>query len=181
MARKKRIWVPHLFYHIVCRGNRRDALFKDDGDFKTFLHILNQVNERAPFELASYCLMTNHFHLQLRSQDQPISKVMSLINKRYADYYNTKNRLSGHVFEKRYYDKIIPSNKGVLKVSKYIHLNPVVAKMVEKPEMYEWSSYRYYLHTLSYSQLNMGVILDCFSGNEMEKRMKYESFVNELE
>jgi len=148
MARKKRIWIPHLFYHIVCLGNRRDALFNDDGDFKMFLHIMNQVNERTLFELASYCLMTNHFHLHLRSQDQPISKVMSLINKRYPDYYNTKTRLSGHVFEKRYYDKIIPSKQGMLEVSRYIHLNPVAAEMVAKPEAYPWSSYRYYLHTL---------------------------------
>lgn len=180
MARKKRIWIPNLFYHIVCRGNRRDPLFMDNSDFKVFLHILNQVNTQTPFELASYCLMTNHFHLQLRSQDQPVSKVMSLINKRYADYYNTKNNLSGHVFEKRYYDKIIDSKQGMLEVSRYIHLNPVEAKMVAKPETYRWSSFRYYLHTLNYNQLNMNVILDYFSGDTWEKRRKYQEYVSNL-
>lgn len=178
MARKKRIWIPHLFYHIVSRGNRRDALFKDDGDFKTFLLILQDVSKKAPFELASYCLMTNHFHLQLRSTKQPISKVMSLINKRYADYYNTKNNLSGHVFEKRYYDKIIPTKQAMLEVSRYIHLNPVEANMVNRPETYRWSSYRYYLHTLNHHQLNMDVILGYFSGSDLERRKKYETFVN---
>jgi putative transposase len=68
MGRQKRIWVPHRFYHIVCRGNRRDPLFKETNDFLAFLHILHQLHEKIPFEIAAYCLMTNHFHLQLRSK-----------------------------------------------------------------------------------------------------------------
>ncbi|GAA0432135.1 hypothetical protein GCM10008983_05890 [Lentibacillus halophilus] len=177
MGRKKRVWVPNSFYHVVCRGNRRDALFKDDDDFKIFLHMLLQINKKVPFELASYCLMTNHFHLQIRSKEQPISKVMSLINKRYADYYNTKNRITGHVFEKRYYDKVIASKQGMLEVSRYIHLNPVDANMVRQPQSYPWSSYRYYMHTSRHPLLNMAIILDYFSGDEWEKRRKYREFV----
>lgn len=179
MARKKRIWIPHAYYHVVCRGNRRDALFKDTGDFKTFLHILDQVHKKAPFELVTYCLMTNHFHLQLRSTEQPLSKVMSLINKRYADYYNTKYRLTGHVFEKRYYDKIIDSSAGMLEVSRYIHRNPLEAEMVQKAESYPWSSYRYYLHTTHHGKLHMEAILDHFSGEEWEKRRKYREYVED--
>lgn len=179
MARKARIWQPNYFYHIVCRGNRRDALFKEEGDFKTFLHMLALVNKKHPFELATYCLMTNHFHLQLRSKEQSISKIMSLLNKRYADYYNTKNGITGHVFEKRYFDKIIDSKQGMLEVSRYIHKNPLEAGMVMKAEEYPWSSYRYYLHTLNYHMLTMNVVLDYFSGSEAEKRRKYREFVGQ--
>lgn len=178
MGRKKRIWVPQYFYHIVSRGNRRDALFKDDGDFKTFLHILSFVHKKAPFELAAYCLMTNHFHLQMRSKDQPISKVMSLINKRYADYYNTKNGITGHVYEKRFFDKMIDSKQGMLEVSRYIHLNPVEAGMVSNPEDYQWSSYRSYLYGKRISNLHVDVVLDYFSGSEREKRERYREFVS---
>lgn len=123
--------------------------------------------------------MTNHFHLQLRSKEQPVSKVMSLLNKRYADYYNTKNGITGHVFEKRYYDKIIDSGAGMLEVSRYIHLNPVKAKMVMRAESYQWSSYRYYLNTLRHHMLDMDAVLDYFSGNEMEKREKYQKFMEQ--
>ncbi|WP_230459066.1 transposase [Terrilactibacillus tamarindi] len=130
MGRKKRICLPNHFYHVDCRGNRRDPLFKDAGDFLTFMYILTKVYEKAPFDLASYCLMTNHFHLQLRFQDFPISKIMSLINKHHANYYNTRYHLTGHVFEKRYYDNMIDSGTGMLEVSRYIHLNPVQAGMV---------------------------------------------------
>jgi REP element-mobilizing transposase RayT len=179
MPRKARIWLPDYFYHIVCRGNRRDALFNDESDFKLFLHLLKQINKKTPFELASYCLMTNHFHLQLRSTQQPISKVMSLINKRYADYYNTKNGITGHVFEKRYYDKIINTKQSMLEVSRYIHLNPLEAGMVKKAQSYRWSSYRYYLNTMNHPMLHMDTVLDCFAGNQMEKRGKYRLFVEE--
>lgn len=123
--------------------------------------------------------MTNHFHLQMRSKQQPISKVMSLINKRYADYYNTKNGITGHVFEKRYYDKIIDSEQGMLKVSRYIHLNPLEAGMVMKAQSYRWSSYQYYINTTHHHMLSMDVVLGCFSGRGMERRRKYREFVEE--
>ncbi|WP_407267966.1 transposase [Radiobacillus sp. PE A8.2] len=177
MPRKKRIWIPNTFYHVVCRGNRRDALFKDEGDFKIFLYMLHKVNEIAPFDLASYCIMTNHFHLQMRTQQQPISKVMSLLNKRYADYYNTKNRITGHVFEKRYYDKIIYSQQDMLEVSRYIYRNPIEANMVKKVEAYCWSSYRNYLHTTGSPVVNTSIIMDYYTGSMWERRGKYKAFV----
>jgi putative transposase len=68
---------------------------------------------------------------------------MALFNKRYANYYNTKYRLTGHVYESRFYDKMIADKEGMLEVSRYIHLNKVEAKMVRKPESYPWSSYHF--------------------------------------
>ncbi len=118
MGRAKRIFIPNRFYHVVCRGNRRDPLFRNTTDFQAFLHILQQVHEKYPIEIASYCLMTNHFHLQICSKDASLSKIMSQINKRYANYYNTKYRITGHVFEKRFYDKLIDDKVGMLEVSR---------------------------------------------------------------
>lgn len=178
MGRQKRIWVPHRFYHIVCRGNRRDPLFKETNDFLAFLHILHQLHEKIPFEIAAYCLMTNHFHLQLRSKQEPISKVMALMNKRYANYYNTRYRLTGHVFEKRYYGKWIDNDSGMLEVSRYIHLNPVEAHMVHVPELYRWRVYLY-MHPKSLPPkfMNMDALLDYFSGTKTERKKKYAEFV----
>ncbi|MFK2825560.1 transposase [Bacillus sp. B190/17] len=176
MARKKRIWIPHRFYHIVCRGNRRDPLFRHANDFQAFFHILNQLYDKYPFELASYCLMTNHFHLQMRSQEHSISKVMSLINKRYANYYNTRYRLTGHVFEKRFFDQMIDTKEGMLNVSRYIHLNPVEAKMIHRPELYRWSSCPLFYYNHVSNQLvymNIHSVLDYFTGTDEEKKKKY--------
>ncbi|MEW9109042.1 MAG: transposase [Cytobacillus gottheilii] len=175
MGRAKRIFISNLFYHVVCRGNRRDPLFRDTSDFQAFLHILQQLHEKYPFDIASYCLMTNHFHLQIRSQHVTLSKIMSLLNKRYATYYNTKYRITGHVFEKRFYDKVINGKKGMLEVSRYIHLNPVAAKMVKHPEHYPWSSFYLYHYAQSVppSYLNLGHLLDFYEGTMEEKRRKY--------
>ncbi len=145
MGRKNRIWIPEHFFHIVCRGNRREPLFYDTDDFFAFLYILEKVYEKAPFTLAAYCLMTNHFHLQMKSEKQPISKVMAMINKRYANYFNTRYNLIGHVFEKRFYSDLIYDATAMLEVSRYIHMNPVKANMVDHPCQYEWSSYSYYV------------------------------------
>ncbi|MBB6453669.1 REP element-mobilizing transposase RayT [Salirhabdus euzebyi] len=169
MGRKLRTWIPEYFYHIVCRGIRRDALFKDTHDFQTFLYILQKVHENTPFEIASYCLMTNHFHLQLRSKEQPISKVMALINKRYANYYNTKYNLTGHVFEKRYFDDMIKTEIGMLEVSRYIHLNPLKAKIVNRLGDYQWSSYPYFLlrgKTIIPNYMKVDLLLSTFDSHQ---------------
>ncbi|SEN89335.1 REP element-mobilizing transposase RayT [Mesobacillus persicus] len=175
MGRVKRTFIPNQFYHVVCRGNRRDPLFRNTTDFQAFLHILQQLHEKYPFEIASYCLMTNHFHLQIRSEEVPLSKIMSLMNKRYANYYNTKYRITGHVFEKRFYDKLIDDKEGMLEVSRYIHLNPVAARMVKQPEYYPWSSYYLYRYPQSIppSFLNVNRLLDYYEGSMGEKREKY--------
>lgn len=175
MSREKRIWKPNRFYHIDCRGNRRDPLFRNATDFEAFLHILSQLYEKYPFEMASYCLMTNHYHLQIRSSEVSLSKLMSLINKRYANYYNTKYRLTGHVYEKRFYDKLIEDKQGMLEVSRYIHLNPVEAKMVRQPEYYPWSSFPLYKYsrTILPCFMNMESLLDYYEGTVEMKKDKY--------
>ncbi|MED4351057.1 transposase, partial [Schinkia azotoformans] len=100
---------------------------------------------------------------------------MSLINKRYANYYNTRYRLTGHVFEKRFYDDLIDEKEGMLEVSRYIHLNPVEARMVKKPESYPSSSFRIFKNATSAQLKFMDVkhILDFYTGILDEKRKKY--------
>lgn len=180
MGRKPRVSIPYCFYHIVCCGNRRDPLFMHDGDFATFLYILKKLHEKYHFEIASFCLMTNHYHLQLRSQYHSISSIMALINKKYADYYNNRHNLTGHVYEKRFFDEVILSKKGMLEVSRYIHLNPVEASMVEKPEDYPWSSYQYFVDT-EYDKQNLPffdphIILNEFPGTLDERKEQYEMY-----
>ncbi|WP_077214866.1 transposase [Bacillus dakarensis] len=175
MPYKRRLWIPDRFYHVVSRGNRRDPLFWEDADFLAFFHILKQVYEKYPFEIAAYCLMTNHFHLLMRSPEVPLSKVMSLINKRYANYYNNRYGLTGHVFEKRFRGDRVDDRRGILAVSWYIHLNPVEARMVNHPSGYSWSSY-YLFKDSGFEQpdfMNTDYILDFYQGTAEEKRGEY--------
>ncbi|WP_346349136.1 REP-associated tyrosine transposase [Guptibacillus hwajinpoensis] len=179
MVRKPRVWLPNHFYHIVSRGNRKELLFYDNRDYRTFLSILDQVFETHPFELASYCLMNNHYHLQLRSKEHSISKIMSLINKRYATYFNGRYELTGHVFEKRYFDEPLNSSTNMLEVSRYIHLNPVKANLVSDPEDYPWSSYHYYRfrNKTNKPYLYLLPLIEGYPGTIHQKKKQYCKFV----
>ncbi len=181
MGREKRHWNGNSFYHIVCRRNHREALFLDPGDFCTFLYIIQQLYEKYGFELPSYCLMTNHYHLMLRSKDNLISKIMSLLNKRYADYYNTRYWLNGHLFEKRFYSKEIKKDEGILEVSRYIHRNPLEAKMVKSLEEYPWCSFPFYVDLIQEvpHYVNKEIVFRYYGGSITEKSRKYKEFCME--
>jgi putative transposase len=145
MARKHRICFPNAMYHITNRGVRKMIIFYDDDDYVKYLEFLEETRERHPFLLHSYCLMTNHVHLQLQTIKDPISLIMQHLNTKYAKYFNKRHDLVGHVFQGRYGAELVDSIQYELDVSKYIHLNPVEAHMVNKPEDYPWSSYRAYI------------------------------------
>lgn len=180
MSRRKRTWAPGLHYHITSRGNQRAQIFIYKEDFSVFFHNLHSVFEKLPFEIVSYCVMNNHFHLLLSSNETHISKIMASINKKYADYFNKRYDLCGHVFEKRFFAEPIIGRKSLLEVSRYIHLNPVEAGVVSEAENYQWSSYRYYKDVTAETPpfLNRNPILDCYSGESLqEKSSQYCNFV----
>ncbi|WP_078429812.1 transposase [Alkalihalobacterium alkalinitrilicum] len=141
--------------------------------------MLEKIYEKIPYELVAYCFMTNHFHLQLRSKEASISKVMALLNKRYANYYNTKYRLTGHVLEKRFFSEVIEDATGMLEVARYIFLNPVKARMVRFPGHYPWSSFQLYTNSNILPPLYMDTerLLNYFPGPAEEKRRQIVDFV----
>ncbi|EKN70182.1 hypothetical protein BABA_06526 [Neobacillus bataviensis LMG 21833] len=146
MARRVRLWYEGAKYHVTSRGIRKSSLFFEDEDFKKYLSYIEETKDRYPFQLHSYCLMTNHTHLQLETHETPLSTIMKHLNTKYAKYFNQKYDFSGHVFDKRYGAEHLNSREYEIDVSKYIHLNPVEAGMVTAPEEYPWSSYRTYLY-----------------------------------
>ncbi|MFC0559221.1 transposase [Halalkalibacter alkalisediminis] len=162
MPRKKRIWFPQAMYHITTRGNRKSAIFLDKGDRLMYMDLLEDARARYPFHLLSYCLMTNHVHLQLQTLNDPIDKIMYLLNSKYAKYFNKKHDYVGHVFQGRYGAELIDSKQYELDVSKYIHLNPHEAKMVKKPEHYPYSSYRAYISLEKNNHVQLERILSYF-------------------
>ncbi|QCJ44200.1 transposase [Bacillus sp. S3] len=146
MARRIRLWFEGAKYHVTSRGIRKSSLFFEDKDFGRYLAYIEETRERHPFHLHSYCLMSNHTHLQIETLDTPLSSIMKHLNTKYAKYINQKYDFSGHVFEKRYGAELLNSREYEIDVSKYIHLNPVEAGMVTAPEDYPWSSCRAFLY-----------------------------------
>ena len=146
MARKKREWYPGAIYHVMSRGNRKTEIFKDGCDCYIFLEHVKMIKEKYDFTIHSVCLMTNHFHMEIETQDTEIWKIMQKILTLYACYYNRKYSYSGHVFEGRYASSLIEDDNYFLEVSRYIHLNPVKAMMVREPAAYEYSSYEHFIY-----------------------------------
>lgn len=150
LARKKRIWSPHHFFHIVMRGNNRQSIFNNEVDFREFFRVVQYAHQKYSFTIISYCIMTNHYHLLIQSPEVPLGKVMAIINRRYSDYFKKNYDYSGHLYESRYFADLITSPQGLLTVSRYIHRNPISTStpLVQKMEYYPYSSYRFYKQNL---------------------------------
>jgi len=175
---KKRIWYPGATYHITSRGNRKSKLFKEKEDYKVYLRIIRSSKDKYNFNIYSYCLMTNHVHLQLKTEEIEIWKIMRRINWHYAKYFNNKYNLVGHLFQGRYRASIIEKDYYQLVTSRYIHLNPLKAELVKDLEEYEWSSYSYYLGIKPSDIVNESKILSYFKdGLKGNKRKLYKKYV----
>ena len=141
MPRKKREWYPGAIYHVMSRGNRRVSLYKEEDDYLTFLQGVKKARQMYPFRIHSMCMMTNHFHMLLETEDVELWKIMNRMLHPYAMNFNRKYHYTGHLFEDRYTACIVEDEKYMLEVSRYIHLNPVKAQMVREPIAYEYTSY----------------------------------------
>ncbi len=145
MARPYRFQAEQCFYHITSRGDDRKKIFLNNRDYKKFLEYIFLAKVKYKFYVYAYCLMTNHYHLFLETSQANISRIMHYINGSYTTYYNIKRKRSGHVFQGRFKSIVVDKDSYFLELSRYIHLNPVKAKIVELPEAYRWSSYLGYL------------------------------------
>jgi len=141
MARQLRVEFPGALYHITSRGNLRERIFLDDSDRERFLEILRRTKERYGYLLHAYVLMDNHYHLMLETPLSNVAQIMQNINTSYTVYVNRKYKRSGHLFQGRYKSIIVDKDSYLLELSRYIHLNPVRAKIVDSPEKYRWSSF----------------------------------------
>ncbi|GAA0319152.1 transposase [Bacillus carboniphilus] len=177
MSRKHRIWYPGATYHITARGNRRAALFLEDEDYHMYLSILEDVRGFYPFILHSYCLMTNHIHLQIETIRHHIKDIMKELHSRYAVYLNKKLKVDGHVFQGRYGAELIETAEYFLEVSRYIHRNPLEAHMVNHLIEYPWSSYPSYVHYTNNPHIDSTKTYSFFFE---PVHLRYQKFVEKL-
>jgi REP element-mobilizing transposase RayT len=132
-------------YHLIVRGVDRRDIFHSPEDYRKFLALLAVQKEKLPFFLYAYCLMTNHVHLLIERMTDDVGRIMHRVLTGYGQYYNRKYRRSGHLLQDRYKAILCQSDPYLGELVRYIHLNPVAAKMVEKPEEYPYSSHRAYI------------------------------------
>jgi REP element-mobilizing transposase RayT len=150
MARKLRLEYPGAIYHVMNRGDRREAIFRDEADRKRFVETLGQACERSGWQVHAYCLMPNHFHLVVETPQPTLVAGMKWFLGTYTGRFNRRHKLFGHLFSGRYKSLIVDgSGTGYLRtVCEYVHLNPVRAKLLgaEQPlRAYPWSTWPEYL------------------------------------
>lgn len=177
MARRPRLEVEGGLYHIIARGNNRQAIFHSDKDYQKFLSLLSVQKGKLPFYLYAYCLMTNHFHLLIERQGETIGKIMQRVLTGYSQYYNRKYRKVGHVFQGRHKAILCQSDKYLSELVRYIHLNPVRAKMVRKAEKYPYSSQRAYLGMEPAGIVDVEPVLRLFGARRKKATENFARFV----
>ncbi|MEI6535634.1 MAG: transposase [Verrucomicrobiaceae bacterium] len=143
MPRQPRLQHPGAHYHVMARGNRREAIFRDDADRRFFLHALGQACERTGWEVLAWVLLDNHYHLVLHTPEANLVAGMKWLQNAYTRRFNVRHRLWGHLFGGRYKSIIVEDGEYLKSVVDYVHLNPVRARLVttrEGLESYAWSS-----------------------------------------
>ena len=149
MARKTRVEFPGAIYHVLDRGDRREAIYGDDEDRRMFLAALGEVCKRTGWRVHAYVLMSNHYHLMLETPEPNLVAGMHWFQTTWTARFNRRRRLSGHVLQGRYKAVVVdPDASGYFAaLSDYIHLNPVRAGIVGLPDRlfdYAWSSFPAY-------------------------------------
>jgi len=144
MARPLRIQYAGALYHVMSRGNQRRPIVADEMDRQGRLDWLRRTVETYGWRLHAFVLMTNHDHLFVETPDGNLSAGMQFLNSNYSGYFKRRHRRVGHLFQGRFRGHLIEEDGYFLEVSRYLHLNPVRAKIVQRPEEYRWSSYAGY-------------------------------------
>jgi REP element-mobilizing transposase RayT len=177
MGRKPRLHYPGALYHVILRGNAREKIFFANLDRNRFYLFLQQAVERYRFRVHAYCLMTNHIHLALQVSDIPLSRVLQSLVGRYTRWVNWRKNRVGHLFQGRYKAIMVDADTYLAELVRYIHLNPVRAKMVGVPEEYPWSSHRAYCGEETIPWLTTEFVLNSMSQSESDARHNFQEFV----
>jgi len=144
MPRQPRLDAPGLLQHVMARGIERRKLFRDDKDRNSFLERLAMILEETQTQCYAWALIPNHFHILLRTGPTPLSKVMRRLMTGYAVTFNKRHERSGHLFQNRYKSVICEEDPYLLELIRYIHLNPLRAKLVEDLkalDKYPWTGH----------------------------------------
>jgi len=146
MPRQPRLHVPGGLYHVILRGNGRQDIFFDTDDRRRWELLIAEGLTRYPHRIHAYCWMTNHVHMAIQCNEDPLANIIRFVASGYARSTNKKLNRCGHLFERRYRAILIEADAYLLQLVRYIHRNPLRAGLVEDLSRYRWSSHLSYLH-----------------------------------
>ncbi len=165
--------LPFNYYHIYNRGINRGLIFFAEENYHFFLDRLRKYFISDKASIISYCLMPNHYHLLIYPMTEEFGNhVMQPFSVSYTKAINKRNLRTGPLFEGPYQAILVEQDEYLLHLSRYIHLNPVSANLVDRAEDWEFSSYRDYIGTRPSGFINPNIITGYFADSS-----EYEEFV----
>lgn len=183
MAYPPRVCFDGAIYHVTARGNNRETVFLEGSDYRRYLDLVARYKARFHFRLHAYALMPNHVHLLLApAPGTTISHLMQCLTIAYTKWFNRRHGRVGHVFQGRFHSRLIAEDAYLLVASRYVHLNPVRAKLTPHPAAYPWSSYRAYHDPLPPARrlVDIETVLSLVDPGTSDPRNAYRRFVESL-
>jgi len=180
LGRRPRLEYEGAVYHVIQKGNNKENIFEDDIHKEIIINnVLNYVKPMK-YSIYGYVIMSNHYHLIIQTTDIPLQKIMHRINNNYSKYYNRKMNRTGHVFGDRY--KAIPvlDETYLLTLIRYVHQNPVRAKICRTVKEYGWNSDFFYRNNVK-GNLNIDFVLNMLSEDREKAVTLYEGFMSTYE
>ena len=145
MPRQARLDAPGVLHHVMGRGIERGRIFWDDWDKEDFIRRLAELASGKAWWVYAWALMPNHFHLLVRSGTGTLPRNMRTLMSGYAGYFNRRHNRQGHLFQNRYKSTVCEEERYFLELVRYLHLNPVRAKIVT--DIKELDGYKYSGHS----------------------------------
>jgi REP element-mobilizing transposase RayT len=182
MGRAWRIEYEGALYHLMSRGNDGQDIYLNDDDRNLFLETISEMSERFEVDIFSYVLMSNHYHLLVRTNRANLKKAMQWFGTTYTRRFNNRNFKKGHLFQGRYKSILVQNDAYLMQLSCYIHRNPLRAGIVRRLIDYKWSSYPIYAYGKKGPEwLSSQVILSYFKGVDKHKqyREKVQKYAEE--
>ena len=180
MPRGARIDAAGILHHVMVRGIERRRIFLNDDDRDEFLARLEVACEKTGARVYAWCLMSNHVHLAIRTGERPLQTTMRSLLTGYAVYFNRRNRRHGHLFQNRYKSIIVDEEQYFLALVRYIHLNPVRARLVESVDAlvdYPWTGHSVLMGKVKNSVQDAGAVLLRFGRRAGEARKSLVEFM----
>lgn len=179
MARPLRIEFAGAWYHVMNRGANRAKIFSDVKDFSLFLNVLKESCNFFNISVAAYCLMSNHYHILLNTPEGNLSRFMRHLNGVYTQKYNRRHKKDGSLFRGRYKSVLVQEDNHLMGVMRYIHFNPVKAKIVKDIKDYRWSSHILYLKRITREDwINVDCLLISFSNKRRQAINAYKEYLS---
>ncbi len=175
MPRKPRVYYEGALYHVMVRGNNGEKVFESEKEKQEYTNIIKGYKDRYHFKIYAYCIMDNHAHLLIEVGKIPLSKIMQGIQQVFTQRYNKRHSRTGHIFQQRYKSILCQKDAYLLSLIKYIHLNPVKAKMTKTPN-YKWSSHNEYIK-YEHNIADIEFILSMFGTIKKEAIKEYKKYM----